>query len=179
MTIKEIKQIDDIAFAARILRERLNKLGNPNTPMAAKLRCSIRALENVVERKTSNRCNWWEITYTDDVGRSRYARDMQESELMRIGMLVERGFYCGEILTDDDDSQHASDVADCLGVIDGMDEAAVQNEYGVSVQAFKELADKMGYAMRRNIDKYHMDVDDALDNAITDVLDICKGGMAL
>lgn len=172
MTIKEIRQMDDIAFAVRVLNERLDKLNNPNAPLATKLRCSMRTLENIIDRETRcKKSNWWSITYSGDAGQVRYTREMPESELIRIGKLVARGYFCGEIYGDEDDSQHASDVANCLNVIQGLDDDAVIKEYGVSIHTFEALADKMGYAMRRNLDKYHMDEDDALNNAIENVLD--------
>lgn len=100
LTNKNCKEMSDLAFTAVVLTEKLDKLGNPNTPIAAKLRCAINTVKGLVVKEETKKANWWSIDYSDSEAKRLPARYLFNDELERIGGLVSRGFSCGEIYPD-------------------------------------------------------------------------------
>lgn len=47
MTGKQIAKMSDFAFAAWILQEKLDRMGNPNTPLAQKIRSAVNTLHEL------------------------------------------------------------------------------------------------------------------------------------
>lgn len=49
MTRKQINEMSDLAFAAWVLQERYDRMGNPNTTLARRMRSVAVALRNMDE----------------------------------------------------------------------------------------------------------------------------------
>lgn len=54
MTGKQIAKMSDFAFAAWILQEKLDRMDNPYTPLASKLRATINALSEIAEQRKAS-----------------------------------------------------------------------------------------------------------------------------
>lgn len=53
MTGKQLKHMSDLAFAAWVLRERYDRMSNPNTPLAEKLRSAANTLRRLDEMENA------------------------------------------------------------------------------------------------------------------------------
>lgn len=53
MTGKQLKQMSDLAFAAWVLQERHDRMSNPNTPLAEKLRSATNTLRRLDEMENT------------------------------------------------------------------------------------------------------------------------------
>ena len=98
MKQKELAAMSDLQFAAILLQDRLDRIANPNTPLAAKIRATLHHL-HVLDIKEKNRPGgYWYIQFFNESGNRLLPDEMEESELDRIGHLVMVGFGAGEIL---------------------------------------------------------------------------------
>lgn len=94
----ELRRMSDLELAALILQEKLDKITNPNTPMAAKLRVTINHLRTIDTLEKTRMKGWCYIQYYDETGSRLLPQEMSETELDRIGHLVQVGFGSGEIV---------------------------------------------------------------------------------
>lgn len=94
-TKKQMDGMSEMQFAICILQDRLNKLTNPYSPLAKKLRMTISKLDRLESQPV--KVNWWDIVYTGPDGEKLCSLEINSGELERIGALVARGFSCGEI----------------------------------------------------------------------------------
>lgn len=98
MTNKELGAVSDLEFAAQILQQRLDKIYNPNSPLASKLRCTIHRLRAIDIREQTRPAGYWFIQYYDSSGEHIPVNSLTTTELVRIGDLVRVGFTSGEIV---------------------------------------------------------------------------------
>ncbi|MEG0985021.1 MAG: hypothetical protein RSK76_01455 [Clostridia bacterium] len=98
MNTIELRQMSDLALATSMLQEKLDKLTNPNTPLAAKLRMSISHIKELDTNEKTQSKGWWYIQYYNETGSRLLPQEMEETELDRIGHLVQLGFGSGEIV---------------------------------------------------------------------------------
>lgn len=98
--MKNPHDLSNLEFAALVLQERLDKLQNPNTPMAQKLRLAINELRFLDQKEKSTPKNWWYMQYLGDEGQHIRADDLIPQEQQRIANMIARGFTAGEILPD-------------------------------------------------------------------------------
>lgn len=98
LTKKELDKMSDLELAAIILQEKLDKLTNPNTPIAAKLRVTINHLRTIDTLEKTRMKGWWYIQYYNEDGMRMLPQEVPETELDRIGHLVQVGFGSGEIV---------------------------------------------------------------------------------
>lgn len=96
--MKNPHDLSNLEYAAMVLQERLDKLANPNTPTAQKLRLAIHELRFLDQKEKSTPKNWWYIQYLGDEGQHVRADDLIPQELQRIANMIGRGFTAGEIL---------------------------------------------------------------------------------
>lgn len=105
MTTKQMAQMSDFAFAAMILQDKLDRLENPNTPLANRLQLAIHGLKrNDIYDKTRPK-SWWNIEFVGEAGQPISPADVPDLELLRIGGLVARGYWQGQIDFDADESE--------------------------------------------------------------------------
>lgn len=100
MTNKELGTVSDLEFAAQILQQRLDKIYNPNSPLASKLRCTIHRLRAIDIKEQTRPAGYWFIQYYDNAGEHIPAMKLTTAELDRIGNLVRVGFTSGELAED-------------------------------------------------------------------------------
>lgn len=100
MKNKEIAAMSDLDFAAQILQQRLDKIYNPNSPLATKLRCAIHHLRAIDVKEQTRPAGYWFVQYYDAAGEHLSAMKLMTAELDRIGNLVRTGFTSGEITED-------------------------------------------------------------------------------
>ena len=125
MTQKELAALSDLQFAAMLLQDRLDRLMNPNTPLAAKLRMTLNHLRELDIKETSRPGGYWYIQFFNENGDRLLPEEMEENELDRIGHLVMVGFGAGEISHHERKNHHeklsgsdygnASDYRQCQG----------------------------------------------------------------
>ena len=97
-TMKNPHDLSNLEFAAVALQVRLDKLQNPNTPLAQKLRLAINELKFLDQKEKSTPKNWWFVQYIGDEGQHCRADDLIPQERQRIANMIVRGFTAGEIL---------------------------------------------------------------------------------
>lgn len=97
LTQKELSTISDLEFAAQILQQRLDKIYNPNSPLASKLRCAIHRLRAIDIKEQTRPAGYWFVQYYDTAGEHLPAIKLTTEELVRIGNLIQNGFTSGEI----------------------------------------------------------------------------------
>ena len=95
--MKNPHDLSNLEFAALVLQERLDKLQNPNTPKAQKLRLAIHELRFLDQKEKSTPKNWWYLQFLGDEGQHVRPDDLIPQELQRIAGMVARGFTAGEI----------------------------------------------------------------------------------
>ena len=91
--MKNPHDLSNLEFAALMLQERLDKLQNPNTPMAQKLRLAINELKFLDQKEKTTPKNWWFVQYIGDEGQHVRADDLIPQELQRIGKMLNRRDY--------------------------------------------------------------------------------------
>ena len=64
-----LSKMSDLEFAALILQSKLDKLQNPNTPIASKYRCAIRSIQFLNQIEKTRMKESWSIQFWDDEGR--------------------------------------------------------------------------------------------------------------
>jgi len=92
---KTIQGMSDLEFAAHILQLKLNKVQNPNTPFAAKLRQTITDLRHRDEAEHQRMKNSWAIQYYDPYGDPVRSVDMEPWALVQATELILQGYATG------------------------------------------------------------------------------------
>lgn len=92
---KTIQGMTDLEFAAHELQRRLNKVQNPNTPYAAKLRQTITDLRHRDEAERQRMKNSWAIQYYDGDGDPVRSVDMEPWALVQAAELILQGYATG------------------------------------------------------------------------------------
>ncbi len=54
VTGKQMAAMSDLAFAVKLLQEKLDRMDNPYTPLASKLRATINALSEIAEQRKAS-----------------------------------------------------------------------------------------------------------------------------
>lgn len=96
-TMQQLREMSEKDFIAAVLHEKLDKMQNPNTPLAAKVRAAINYITN--QPNPQNRGGAWAITITDTDGSSIAPINLPDAELDRIAELVRQGYSGGECST--------------------------------------------------------------------------------
>ena len=101
-TIKELEEVDDLAFAIAVLRERQSMLTNPNAPLSQRIDTAIAGLERIGGKQRT------EVARTPVHGREvvilqhrivywyRRDQEMTESDFEHIEELIRDGYNQGE-----------------------------------------------------------------------------------
>lgn len=106
LTNKQIAEMSDLAFAAALIQDRHDRLANPGSVMAQKMRRAIRTIEQV-DCKMKERAgaekprNFWSIHFFDGSGRKLSPAEISCSELERVGEMVSEGYPNGGLTTTD------------------------------------------------------------------------------
>lgn len=103
ISINQLKTMSDLEFAVAVLQDQYDRMANPNTPAARKLRCAIHTVTRLDIRDKTRPKHSWSIKYYDDEGQRLLAREVSDTELSRIGELVSKGYSCGDLLLQKED----------------------------------------------------------------------------
>ncbi len=96
-TMQQLREMSEKDFIAAVLHEKLDKMQNPNTPLAAKVRAAINYIAN--QPNQTKRGGTWALTITDTDGSSITPINLPDAELDRIAELVRQGYSGGECST--------------------------------------------------------------------------------
>ena len=92
-----LSKMSDLEFAALILQSKLDKLQNPNTPIASKYRCAIRSIQFLNQIEKTRMKESWSIQFWDDEGKRLLPQEVTDHELERIADLIKLGFGQGKL----------------------------------------------------------------------------------
>lgn len=96
-TMQQLREMSEKDFIAAVLHEKLDKMQNPNTPLAAKVRAAINYITN---QPNPQKCGGtWKLSITDTDGSSIAPINLPDAELDRIAELVRQGYSGGECKT--------------------------------------------------------------------------------
>lgn len=90
-----VRQKSDLEFAADYLQHKYDKLVNPNTPNARKLRMAIGTIRDLDNREKTRMKNSWAIQYYDANGQRLLASEVDDGVRNYVADLVRRGFGTG------------------------------------------------------------------------------------
>ena len=78
-TMQQLREMSEKDFIAAVLHEKLDKMQNPNTPLAAKVRAAINYIAN--QPNQTKRGGTWALTITDTDGSSITPINLPDAEL--------------------------------------------------------------------------------------------------
>lgn len=90
-------KMSDLEFAALILQSKLDKLQNPNTPIASKYRCAIRSIQFLNQIEKTRMKESWSIQFWDDEGRRLLPQEITERALEQVGDFIKLGYGQGKL----------------------------------------------------------------------------------
>lgn len=90
-----VRQQSDLEFAADYLQHKYDRIVNPNTPNARKMRMAIHTIRDLDRREKTRMKNSWAIQYYDENGQRILSQEVKEETRQYVAELVRKGFGMG------------------------------------------------------------------------------------